>query len=282
MDRSSQAVLITGCSSGIGEATALRLLRSGRPVYATARRPEALRDLQEAGAETLRLDVTDEDSMAAAVKAVEDAHGAVWALVNNAGYSLQGAVETVPVDEVRKQFETNLFGLIGLTQMVLPGMRKAGCGRIVNMSSMGGRITLPGGAHYHGSKHALEAFSDVLRYEVRPFGIDVVVIQPGIILTDFADNISSPEGVDEGPYGSFNKGVARITNSAYKGIISNFGGPPDHVAKVVEKSLDAAKPRTRYAVTAGARFALVGKRLLPDRWWDSVMRRIFPSPKPHA
>src|SRR5213083_1841508 len=183
----SKAVLITGCSSGIGRATAQRLAGSGWTVYATARRPESIADLEAAGCRTLALDVTDEASMSAAVRAVEEAEGAVGVLVNNAGYSQSGAVESVPMDAVRRQFETNVFGLVRMCQLVLPGMRGQGWGRIINISSMGGRLVFPGGGFYHGTKFAVEASSDALRFEVKGFGVDVVVIEPGLIKTEFGN-----------------------------------------------------------------------------------------------
>src|ERR687883_2114752 len=179
----SKAVLITGCSTGIGRATAERLAQHGHTVYATARRPESIADLEEKGCRTLALDVTDEESMTAAVRAVEAAEGAVGALVNNAGYSQSGAVESVPLDRVRAQFETNVFGLGRMCQLVLPGMRAQRWGRIVNLSSMGGRFTFPGGGVYHATKHAVEALSDALRFEVAGFGVKVIVIEPGLIRT---------------------------------------------------------------------------------------------------
>ncbi len=187
MSEPSRAVLITGCSSGIGHATAERLATAGWPVYATARRAESIADLADRGCVTLGLDVTDEQSMRAAVAAVEEAEGAVGVLVNNAGYSQSGAVESVPMDRIRAQFETNVFGLVRMCQLALPGMRRQRWGRIVNVSSMGGRMTFPGGGTYHATKHAVEAFSDALRFEVRGFGIEVVVIEPGLIKTRFGE-----------------------------------------------------------------------------------------------
>src|SRR5262245_37441474 len=180
-------VLITGCSSGIGAATAVRLAAAGWTVYATARRPETLTDLARVGCRTLALDVTDEASMRAAVGVIEHEHGSVGALVNNAGYSQSGAVETIPMDRVRAQFETNVFGLIRLTQLVLPAMRRTRAGRIVNLSSMGGKLVFPGGGIYHATKYAIEALSDALRFEVRGFGIRVVLVEPGLIRTPFSE-----------------------------------------------------------------------------------------------
>src|SRR2546426_10733303 len=187
MAERSEAVLITGCSSGIGRATALRLARSGWTVYASARRPETLTPLADAGCRTLALDVTDEQSMGAAVASVEQAEGAVGVLINNAGYSQSGAIETVPLDAARRQFETNVFGPVRLAQLVLPKMRAQRWGKIVNVGSMGGRLTFPGGGYYHATKHALEAISDALRFEVAGFGIDVILLEPGLITTEFGE-----------------------------------------------------------------------------------------------
>src|SRR5581483_4098653 len=190
----SKAVLITGCSSGIGHATAEFLAREGWTVYATARKPETLSDLERSGCKTLALDVTDEASMAAAVETVETAEGAVGVLVNNAGYSQSGAVESVSLEQVRRQFETNVFGLIRMCQLVLPGMRAQGWGRIVNLSSMGGRLTFPGGGCYHATKYAVEAISDALRFEVRGFGVEVIIVEPGLIVTNFGDTAAASVG----------------------------------------------------------------------------------------
>src|SRR5919112_3272345 len=198
----SKAVLVTGCSSGIGWATAGRLAEAGWRVYATARDVEKIAPLERSGCELLPLDVTDEDSMISAVEEVERREGAVGVLGNNAGYSHSGAVEAVPMDKVRRQFETNVFGLVRMCQLVLPGMRRQGYGRIVNLSSMGGRLTFPGGGYYHASKYAIEAISDALRYEVEGFGIEVVVVEPGLIRTSFSDVALSSirEATNGGPY----------------------------------------------------------------------------------
>jgi NADP-dependent 3-hydroxy acid dehydrogenase YdfG len=212
----SRVALITGCSSGIGHATAQRLLADGYRVYATARRPETIADLAEAGATTLA--VTDEASMTAAVQTVVDAEGAVGVLVNNAGYSQSGAIESVPLDEVRRQYETNVFGLIRMCQLVLPGLRDQGSGTIINIGSMGGRLTFPGAGIYHSTKYALESISDSLRFEVRGFGVHVVLIEPGLIVTGFGDVASgSADAIAEGPYSDFNRHVAKLTSDAYTG-----------------------------------------------------------------
>jgi NAD(P)-dependent dehydrogenase (short-subunit alcohol dehydrogenase family) len=278
----SKAVLITGCSSGIGHATAELLCTEGWTVYATARRPETLGDLEQKGCKTLALDVTDEASMTAAVQAVTDAEGAVGVLVNNAGYSQSGAVETIPPEQVRRQFETNVFGLIRMCQLVLPGMRDQRWGRIVNLSSMGGRLTFPGGGLYHASKYAVEAISDALRFEVRGFGVDVIVIEPGLIVTSFGETAAgSVEAAEsDGPYADFNRHVAEITEGAYKGPMAKLGGPPEAVADTIVRALKADRPKARYPVTASARLMINLRRLTPDRLWDLAMRSQFPTPKP--
>src|SRR4051795_1303810 len=210
MSTPSRAVLITGCSSGIGRATAERLARSGYTVYATARKPESIADLEGAGCRTLALDVTDEGSMAAAVRTVEEAEGAVGVLVNNAGYSQSGAVESVSMEDVRRQFETNVFGLVRMCQLVLPKMREQRWGRIVNVSSMGANFTFPGGGFYHATKASVNAISDALRYEVKGFGVDVITIEPGLITTEFGETAAaSTEGAGDGPYAEFNAAVAK-------------------------------------------------------------------------
>jgi NADP-dependent 3-hydroxy acid dehydrogenase YdfG len=284
------AVLITGCSSGIGHQTARRLATKGWTVYATARRAEAIADLAEAGCRTLALDVNDEGSMRAAVAAVEEAEGAVGALVNNAGYSQSGAIETLPMERLRAQFETNVFGLVRMCQLVLPGMRDRGRGRIVNISSMGGKLTFPGGGAYHATKHAVEAISDALRYEVRGFGVGVVVVEPGLIRTRFGETAAGSIGAAAAeaaetdaasggdPYAEFNAAVGAATVGAYEGPLARLGGGPDSVARVIERALRARRPRPRYKVTPSARLILIQRRLLPDRAWDAVLRSQFPSP----
>jgi NAD(P)-dependent dehydrogenase (short-subunit alcohol dehydrogenase family) len=277
----SRAVLITGCSSGIGHATALRLVHDGWTVYATARRPETLSELQQAGCRTLGLDVCDEASRQAAVAAVTEAEGAVGVLINNAGYSQSGAIESVPLDDVRRQFETNVFGLLALTQLVLPGMREQRFGKVVNLSSMGGRLTFPGGGLYHATKYAVEAISDALRFEVRGFGVDVILIEPGLIVTRFgetaAGSVAQAAG-EQGPYADFNATVAKRTQEAYRGPMAKLGGPPERVANVIAKALQAKKPKARYPVTASAHLLINQRRLMPDGAWDRVMRSQFPTP----
>jgi NADP-dependent 3-hydroxy acid dehydrogenase YdfG len=277
----SKAVLITGCSSGIGHATAELLASQGWNVYASARRLESIADLQARGCKTLALDVTDEASMSAAVKQVTEAEGAIGVLINNAGYSQSGAVETVPVDAVRRQFETNVFGLLRICQLALPGMRDQGWGKVVNIGSMGGKLTFPGGGIYHSTKYALEALSDALRFEVRGFGVDVILIEPGLITTGFGDVASGSVSAapDEGPYARFNRHVAKLTAEAYKGPMIKLGGGPEAVASTIAKALAAKRPKARYPVTASAHLLINQRRLTPDRIWDLIMRAQFPTPK---
>lgn len=278
----SRAVLITGCSSGIGQATALRLAAHGWTVYATARRPERLGGLERGGCRVLPLDVLDEDSMRGAVAAVEAAEGAVGVLVNNAGYGLSGAVESVPLAQAKRQFETNLFGPARLTQLVLPGMRRQGWGRVVNLSSMGGRLTFPGGGYYHATKHAIEALTDALRFELAGFGVHAILIEPGLIRSGFAEAVTSvagEPGTGDGPYAEFNEAVVRIARESYvRGPFARLGGGPDAVARAIERALRSRRPRARYAVTPSARLLMAQRRLLPDRMWDRLLRTTFPRP----
>jgi NAD(P)-dependent dehydrogenase (short-subunit alcohol dehydrogenase family) len=279
MPATSKAVLITGCSTGIGRATAKRLAAAGHTVYASARRPESIADLQADGCRTLALDVTDEASMRAAVDQVVAAEGAVGVLVNNAGYSQSGASETVDLDDVRRQFETNVFGLLRMCQLCLPGMREQGWGRIVNMSSMGANFVFPGGGIYHATKYAVDALSDALRFEVAGFGVDVVIIQPGLITTEFGETAAAGTPAEAGgAYADFNAAVVKATKDAYEGPMARLGAGPEAVAKVVERAITAGRPRTRYRVTASARVLLNVRRLLTDRAWDRAVKGQFPQP----
>jgi NAD(P)-dependent dehydrogenase (short-subunit alcohol dehydrogenase family) len=283
MPEPSKAVLITGCSSGIGRATALRLAGAGSTVYATARRPETLTELEAAGCRTLALDVTDEQSMQAAVAEIERTEGAVGVLINNAGYSQSGAIETVPLQAVRRQFETNVFGLVRLTQLVLPKMRAQRWGKIVNVGSMGGRLSFPGGGHYHATKHALEAISDALRFELRGFGIDVILLEPGLITTEFGEaataSMADAELSGDDPYVKFNTTVGAVTKGAYDGPMKLLGGGPDRVAKVIERALKRRHPPARITITPSAKVTIAMRRVMPDRLWDAAMRAQFPQPR---
>ena len=279
----AETILITGCSTGIGRATAERLAAGGHRVYATARKLESLAELEAKGCVTMALDVTDEASMEAAVARIDEEGGGIDALVNNAGYSQSGAIETLGMDALRRQFETNVFGLVRLTQLVLPGMRSRGHGRIVNISSMGANFTFPGGGAYHATKYALEAISDALRFEVEGFGIDVVVIQPGAIRTEFdkaaVASLEHAGDADDDVYADFNRKVGLATTAAYeRGALKLLGGDGDHVAKVIEKAITAKRPRTRYRVTPSATLLITQAHLLSDRLWDRFNATQFPKP----
>ncbi|MCW3069337.1 MAG: short-chain dehydrogenase/reductase [Solirubrobacterales bacterium] len=276
-------MLITGCSTGIGRAAALRLASSGWNVYASARQADSIADLRDAGCKTLALDVTDENSMRAAVDAVEQAEGAVGVLVNNAGYSQSGAIETVPIEAARRQFETNVFGLVRLTQMVLPAMRAQRWGKVVNVGSMGGRLSFPGAGHYHATKHAIEAISDAMRFELRGFGIDVVLLEPGLITTNFAGAATTAMTqatgeAEDGPYAQFNAAVGALTTGAYEGPMRRLGGGPERVAKVIESAITRQHPPARITITPSAKLTIALRRVVSDRVWDALMRRQFPQP----
>jgi NAD(P)-dependent dehydrogenase (short-subunit alcohol dehydrogenase family) len=282
-------VLITGCSSGIGRAAAVSLHRAGLRVYATARRVDALADLAGHGITTMALDVTDEASMAAAVAAVEADAGAVGTLINNAGYGLYGPVEQVPMTEIRRQFETNFFGLVRLTQLVLPGMREHRGGRILNVSSMGGRATLPGGAFYHASKYAVEAFSDALRMEVAQFGIQVVLIEPGPVKTPWTDTAagsladaaggSAADGGGGGdPYAAYKAAVGVSFGRTTSGFVARLGSDAQDIAKVITRAATARRPHTRYLINPVAKGVVALNQLLPGRVYDAVIRRQYGLP----
>jgi NAD(P)-dependent dehydrogenase (short-subunit alcohol dehydrogenase family) len=280
MTTTRPAVLITGCSSGVGEAAAQRFLRAGHPVYATARNVGALAALQEAGAVALPLDLTEKDTMVAAVKRVESDHGAVGILVNNAAYGIQGATERIDIDDARRQFETNFFGLATLTQLVLPAMRARRSGRIVNVASMGGHFSLPGAGFLHASKYAVEAFSDALRLEVRGLGVTVVIVEPGPILTPFPSKINAtippPDG---GVYDRFHVDLEARIAAAYEPKPLSFALSADRVAKAVERAALRSRPRARYPVGAMARGLIALRRLLPDAAMDAITRNQFRCPE---
>jgi NAD(P)-dependent dehydrogenase (short-subunit alcohol dehydrogenase family) len=281
MKPTSKAVIVTGCSSGIGRATAERLAARGWTVYATARRPESIADLQAAGCKTLALDVNSEESMQAAVETVEAAEGSIAALVNNAGIQEIGAIETLPMDRVRGIFETNVFGPVRLIQLVLPGMRKAGAGRIVTVGSMNGKFTWPGTGFYCGTKHALEAISDSLRHEVRPFGIDVVLLEPGFVKTPLGKTAVGRRAEDgDSPYGNYNAEVAEVATSYTTGMLGMLACSPEAVAKVVQKALDdTGRPSARYKVAPSAHMFTAMRKVMPDAAFDAFLRSQYPAPR---
>lgn len=274
--------LVTGASSGIGRATAFALLDAGFIVYATARRPEALTELAARGAITLRLDTTDEGSMVEAVRSVTRQHRALDLLINNAGYGEMGPIEEVGIERWRRQFETNVFGLVRLTQLALPAMRAAGRGRIINVGSGGGQFTFPLAGAYHATKYALEAISDALRFEVRPFGIDVVLIQPSPVQTPLAAaTVDSIATAPDSPYAGLVASFRRMSEgsaSSGRGFLT-----AEEVAKVIVQAAQARRPRPRYTLGATAQLMSFLRRTLSDRTWDGLLQLMYrPTPQPSA
>ncbi|MEJ0016437.1 MAG: oxidoreductase [Acetobacteraceae bacterium] len=269
MDRTA---LVTGASSGIGEATVRRLIDDGFTVYAAARRAQRMAGLAAIGARPLTLDVTDDASIASAMVTIREETGRLDVLVNNAGYGSYGALEDVPIEEARRQFEVNLFGAARLCQLALPMMRAQRSGRIVNVSSIGGKSGEPFGSWYHATKYALEGLSDSLRMEVIPFGIDVIVVEPGAIATEWGgiaqESLLRMSG--DSAYGPYARRHAKMHARAGTGLAS----PPEVVAAAIGRAVAARRPRTRYAVGGGAKLFLLVQRLLTDRMSDRLMWRM--------
>lgn len=266
---STKVALVTGASSGIGEATALRLHELGYTVHAAARRVERMNRLAERGIRPLAMDVTDDASLRGGVERIVAGSGRIDVLVNNAGYGSFGALEDVPLSEARRQFEVNVFGAARLTQLVLPHMRTQRAGRIVNVSSVGGKVYTPLGSWYHATKHALEGLSDCLRVEVAPFGVHVVLIEPGGIKTEWgaiaADHLLKASR--DGAYAD----RAAVIASAMSPAGDPRGSEPSVVADAIAKAVTARRPKIRYVMGLGARPAILARRILPDRAMDAVV-----------
>jgi len=269
------AVLITGCSSGIGRATAQAFLEAGYPTWATARRPSSIADLAAAGAQTLALDVTDAGSSRAVVEAVEDTHGSVGVLVNNAGKMVLGAIEELDVDELCEEFDTNVFGIVRTSQAVLPGMRAARSGHIINVGSIGGIFTAPGSGGYQSSKYAVESVTDALRMETARFGVKVSLIQPGGVATNFGANASVAALSSSGPYAAFNGNLERVAIGALKPGARGVLAPGD-VARTILRAAGSPRPRRRYKVGILARGIAINQAVSPAWLSDAVMRRSIP------
>jgi NAD(P)-dependent dehydrogenase (short-subunit alcohol dehydrogenase family) len=276
MDR--PVALVTGASSGIGASTVLHLLRAGFDVHATARRVERMDNLIGAGARVLRSDLTDDVSVTECVDRVLAESGRVDLLVNNAGYGSYGALEDVPVTEARRQLEVNLVAPARLTQLLLPGMRARRSGRIVNVSSIGGKFYEPLGSWYHATKFALEGLSDSLRVELAPFGIAVVLVEPGPVLTEWSTTarenlIARSAGT---AYAAQARSVARVMAAADR---PGRAADPALVARTIVRAATTPRPRARYAVGRGAGTILMARRLLPDRVFDAAVSRAYlPAP----
>lgn len=261
-----KTVLITGASSGMGKATALRLLADGYRVYAAARRVDHMADLERQGATVMAMDITVDEQVVAAVDRITAEHGGVDVLVNSAGFGMYGAMEDTSIADARYQFEVNVFGAARLTQLVLPYMRGRKAGTIVNISSMGGKIYTPLGSWYHASKHATEGWSDSLRLELKPFGIDVVVVEPGFVDTEFGTVLlgSLIERSAAGPYADLTEKVARATRE-------NVGSPPSVIADAVARAVAARRPKTRYAAGRLAKPLIALRAVLSDRAYDRLV-----------
>jgi NAD(P)-dependent dehydrogenase (short-subunit alcohol dehydrogenase family) len=270
----TKVALVTGASSGIGADTARLLHERGFTVYAVARRLEPMRELAELGVRVFSLDVTDDASVTAGVEKIIAETGRIDVLVNNAGYGSYGSVEDVPLDEARRQFEVNVFGLARLIQLTVPHMRAQGSGRIINISSIGGKFYEPLGGWYHATKFALEGLSDSLRIELRPFGIDVVLIEPAGVLTEWSaiamENLAKTSA--GGAYADRAASMARVFESL---DTPRRSAEPVVVARKIVKAATAAHPSARYPVGRGAGSILGARRLLPDRAFDAVVSRVF-------
>ena len=267
----NKVALVTGASSGIGESTALKLKQLGYIVYGAARRVDRMQTLTKAKIHVLPLDVTDDASMQAGIAEIIGKSGRIDVLVNNAGYGSYGAVEEVPISEARAQFDVNVFGAIRLIQLALPYMRAQGSGTIVNITSMGGKIHTPLGGWYHGTKFALEALSDCLRLELKPFGIDVVIIEPGGIKTEWAGIAAEKLRAtsSNGAYAAQAKAVwASMVGEANRKRMS----PPQVIADTIATAVTARRPKTRYAAGFGAKPLIFMRGLLSDRAFDGLMR----------
>lgn len=265
-----KVILITGASSGMGKDTAKQLIKEGHIVYGVARRVEKMKDLKEMGGYTLKMDITKEEDILAVVETISKAHGGVDVLVNNAGFGSYGAMEDTSIEDARYQFEVNLFGLARLTQLVLPHMRQKKGGKIINISSMGGKIYFPLGTWYHATKHALEGWSDSLRLELKPFNIKVVIIEPGAIQTEFGDVMTAPMMKRSG-----NTAYAPMANALNKSVTASYekGGssPTSVITNLISKAIRVKNPKTRYAAGKWAKPMLFLRHWLSDKLFDKVV-----------
>lgn len=267
-----RVALVTGASSGIGKATAQQLIKDGLQVYVAARRVEKMKDLEDLGAVAIKMDVTKEAEMEAVVQQILKEQNRIDVLVNNAGYAIYGAMEDTSIEDARRQFEVNLFGLARLTQLVLPTMRKQKSGKIINMSSMGGKMYTPMGSWYHATKHALEGWSDCLRLEVKSFGIQVVIIEPGGIQTEFGDVMKDPMMERSG-----NSAYAQLAKKVAKGVEDTYdngkASPPSVIANCISKAVKSNKPKTRYRAGYMAKPAVFIRTFLGDKVWDWLVMK---------
>ena len=267
-----KVIIVTGASSGIGKATALQLINEGHIVYGAARRLEKMQDLVHAGGHAVKIDVTNHEQVHAEVQKIIDKEGQVDVLVNNAGYAVYGPIEEITYKQAKRQFDVNLFGLAEMTKAVLPAMRKQGAGKIINISSVGGKIYSPLGAWYHATKHALEGWSDCLRLEVKQFGIDVVIVEPGAIKTEFDVAMDHQFGaIENSPYGTLKQTMEKLMTNAY--MPGNYS-EPSVIADAISKAIKTNKPKTRYAAGKMAKQTLMGRKWLSDKGFDRMIMRM--------
>ena len=265
-ETNNKVALITGASSGMGKDFSLRLLDEGYIVYGAARRIERMSDIKDAGGHTIKLDITDDSSIVETVDQIIKEQGRIDVLINNAGYGSYGAIEDVPIEEAKRQFEVNIFGLARLTQLVLPHMRKNNFGKIINISSIGGKIYSPIGGWYHATKHALEGLSDCLRFETKQFGIDVIIIEPGGVESEWG-GIALNAAMERSGSTAYSE-----TAKGFKKIMETFKkqASPKVISELVMKALKAKKPKTRYSAGTAAKPMLFMRKILSDRMFDNL------------
>lgn len=269
-----KVIIITGASSGIGKSTALQLIQEGHIVYGVARRIEKMKDLVDAGGKAVAIDVTDHEQVHTEIKKIIEIEGGIDVLVNNAGYAVYGPVEEISYEKAKRQFDVNLFGLAEVTKAVLPTMRSQKSGTIINISSVGGKIYTALGAWYHATKHALEGWSDCLRLEVQPFGIDVVLVEPGAIKTEFDVAMDHQFGEKGGPYGTMKEIMEKVMINAYKP--GNYS-EPSVIANTISKAIKSNRPKTRYAAGKMAKQVLTARKWLSDRAFDKMIGNMMRS-----
>ena len=265
-----KVILITGASSGIGKDTAISLIKYGHVVYGAARRLEMMQDIIQAGGHAIKMDILKDRNIDDVVNQIINKQNRIDILINNAGYGLWGAVETISIDEAKRQFDVNIFGLAYLTKKIIPFMREQKSGKIINMSSMGGKVYTPFGAWYHATKYALEGWSDCLRIELKSFGIDVILIEPGVIKTEFQDVMmdSTVERSIGTPYEKKLKALEKATQEMYaRGI----GSPPSTITKLIIKAINSHNPKRRYVGGLFAKPMLFIKKWFGDKMYEKAI-----------